>query len=151
MQTQFVFFRGHFLPQKKPNLPQDSSNSPRTMSSGQSEGSLGGVANAVTRPARSWDGGSLWRSVEFYTLHLLLQQWKPGIWHTTPLPAGARRLHTEQWNFTLKHFRPLCAHVLASLVWKKLRKQKKTEKASAVLLQGFMTNKSLQLASILMF
>lgn len=62
-------------------------------------------------PLAAGNGGSLQHTVEFYTLHLHLQQWRPGIWHTTPILAGARRLHTQQWNFTLEHFRPLYAHV----------------------------------------
>lgn len=88
----------------KPNLQQDSSSSPRTAewSVGQSEGKLGVSRDLLTAE----NGGSQRHSVEFYTLHLHLQQWKPGIWHTTPIPAGAQRLHTEQWNFTLKHLRP---------------------------------------------
>lgn len=90
-------------------------------------------------------GGSL-RHLEFYTLHL--QQCRPGIWHTTPIPAGTQRLHTEQWNFTLKHFQYLYDHVSALLVWKKLRKQKRL---SAVLLQGFMTHKPLQLSFMSIF
>lgn len=64
------------------------------------------------------NGGSLLYSVEFDTLHLHLQQWRPGIWHTTPTPAVAQRLHTEQWNFTLKCFRPPYAQISAPLVWK---------------------------------
>lgn len=78
---------------------------------GQSEERLGGAVCVITRPAHSWDDGSQRHSVEFYTLHLHLQQWRPGIWHTTRIPAGARRLHAEKWNFTLKHSRPLYVNV----------------------------------------
>ncbi len=106
-------------------------SSPRTLSSGQSEVRLGGVVNAITRPARSWNGGSPRHSVEFHTLHLHLQQWKPGIWHTTPIPAGARRLHTEEWNSTLKHFWPLHIHVSAH--W--FERNRETKNDFAVFLQ----------------
>lgn len=90
-------------------------------------------------PLTAENSGSRRHSVEFYTLHLHLQHWRLGIWHTTPIPAGAWRLHTEQWNFTPKHFWPLMfqPHWFGRNWEKNIYIQ--------FLLQGFMTSKPLQL------
>lgn len=72
------------------------------------------------------NSGSLWRSLEFYALHLYLQHQRPGIWHTTPTPPGAGTPHAEQWNFTLRHFRWLCSCFRLGINREQTRKQQKS-------------------------
>lgn len=111
-------------------------------SSGQSTGRLGGVVSAITKPARSC---KRWLSAAL-----------SGILHTAPTPAAVEAWNLTHYTYTCRG--PQAAHRAVEFYTEALPTPiyscfspaglEETEKnvCSAVLLQGFMTNKPLQLA-----